>query len=169
MAAPLHILILSDRDWTHPQGGGTGTNLYGQVARWLAWGHRVTVVACSYPGALAEEQHGGLTHPAHGRALDRLPARDLARPPAQAAGGGRGARSGQRHHLPHAALAAHAARSTLVHHIHRDHYVAEMGLSGRVAAWLLETAPLGLLYRLLALSHDLQRVGRRHRRARHPA
>ena len=39
---PLHILILSDRDWTHPQGGGTGTNLFGQVSRWIAWGHRVT-------------------------------------------------------------------------------------------------------------------------------
>ena len=24
---PVHILLLSDRDWTHPQGGGTGTNL----------------------------------------------------------------------------------------------------------------------------------------------
>src|SRR4051794_37437024 len=39
---PVHILVLTDRDWTHPQGGGTGTNLYGQVSRWLAWGHRVS-------------------------------------------------------------------------------------------------------------------------------
>src|SRR3712207_761387 len=54
--SPLHILILSDRDWTHPQGGGTGTNLYGQVARWLEWGHRVTVVAGAYPGAVAQEE-----------------------------------------------------------------------------------------------------------------
>ena len=46
-----HILLLTDRDWTHPQGGGTGANLYGQVAHWLAWGHRVTVVAGTYPGA----------------------------------------------------------------------------------------------------------------------
>src|SRR3954463_2457028 len=45
---PVHILLLTDRDWTHPQGGGTGANLYGQVAHWLAWGHRVTVVAGSY-------------------------------------------------------------------------------------------------------------------------
>src|SRR5436305_2278985 len=58
---PLHILVLSDRDWTHPQGGGTGTNLYGQVSRWLGWGHRVTVVACSYEGAQAREEHGNLT------------------------------------------------------------------------------------------------------------
>src|SRR3712207_9082681 len=47
----LHILVLTDRDWTHPQGGGTGTNLFGQVSRWVAWGHRVSVIACSYPGA----------------------------------------------------------------------------------------------------------------------
>ncbi len=51
----VHILVLSDRDWTHPQAGGTGTNLFGQVSRWIAWGHRVTVIACSYPGA---EPHG---------------------------------------------------------------------------------------------------------------
>src|SRR5918994_6104459 len=56
MADGLHILVLTDRDWTHPQGGGTGTNLYGQVARWIAWGHRVTVVAGSYPGAAPVER-----------------------------------------------------------------------------------------------------------------
>ncbi|HEX6014901.1 MAG TPA: hypothetical protein VFY87_24510, partial [Geminicoccaceae bacterium] len=54
--APRHILLLTDRDWTHPQGGGTGTNLYGQVSRWIAWGHRVTVVAGSYPGAAPVER-----------------------------------------------------------------------------------------------------------------
>src|SRR3712207_7977256 len=52
----LHILVLTDRDWTHPQGGGTGTNLFGQVARWLEWGHEVTVVAGDYPGAAPVEQ-----------------------------------------------------------------------------------------------------------------
>ena len=68
-AERLHILILSDRDWTHPQGGGTGTNLYGQVSRWLAWGHRVTVVASSYAGAPTEERIGNLTiHRMGGRA-----------------------------------------------------------------------------------------------------
>src|SRR5204863_9290248 len=52
----LRILILSARDWTHPQGGGTGANLFGQVSRWVAWGHRVSVIACGYPGAAAVEQ-----------------------------------------------------------------------------------------------------------------
>src|SRR4029078_7967838 len=45
-----HILILVDRDWTHPQAGGTGTVLYGQVSRWIAAGLRVTVIAGTYPG-----------------------------------------------------------------------------------------------------------------------
>ncbi len=57
----LHILILSDRDWTHPQAGGTGANLFGQVSRWVAWGHRVSVIACSYPGATPREQIGAIT------------------------------------------------------------------------------------------------------------
>ena len=57
----MHILILTDREWTNPQGGGTGTNLYCQVSRWLAWGHRVTVIACGYPGAPAHERIGELT------------------------------------------------------------------------------------------------------------
>ena len=48
-----HILLLTDRDWTHPQGGGTGANLFGQVAHWLDWGHRVTVVAGTYDGRRA--------------------------------------------------------------------------------------------------------------------
>jgi tRNA threonylcarbamoyladenosine biosynthesis protein TsaE len=52
----VHILLLTDRDWTHPQGGGTGANLFGQVARWLSWGHEVTVIAGAYPGAAKVEQ-----------------------------------------------------------------------------------------------------------------
>ena len=38
-------------------------------------------------------------------------------------------------------------RVALVHHIHRDHYVAEMGRPGAVAALLAETLPLRALYR----------------------
>ena len=57
----MHILVLADRDWTHPQGGGTGANLYGQVARWLAWGHRVTVVAGSIPAPSRGVARAGLT------------------------------------------------------------------------------------------------------------
>jgi len=57
----VHILVLADRDWTHPQGGGTGTNLFGHVSRWLAWGHRVSVIGASYEGGASVERHGDLT------------------------------------------------------------------------------------------------------------
>lgn len=143
---PLHILILSDRDWTHPQGGGTGTNLYGQVARWIAWGHRVSVIACSHPGAAPVERIGALT-------LHRVGGRSTVFP--------RAILRQWRGLVPDADVVLEVVNGitfltplwlrtpsvTLVHHIHRDHYVREMGLSGRVAGFLLETLPLRLLYR----------------------
>jgi glycosyltransferase involved in cell wall biosynthesis/O-antigen/teichoic acid export membrane protein len=155
LEAPLHILVLSDRDWTHPQGGGTGTNLYGQVSRWLAWGHRVTVIACSYPGAAREERIGDLT-------LLRIGGRSTVFP--------RVIWRGLRRRLPEAdvvlevingitfltPLWLRTPRLALIHHVHRDHYIAEMGAPGRVAAWLLETAPLRFLYggaRFLTISN----------------
>jgi glycosyltransferase involved in cell wall biosynthesis/O-antigen/teichoic acid export membrane protein len=142
---PLHILVLSDRDWTHPQGGGTGTNLFGQVSRWLAWGHRVTVVACSYPGAEPVEHHGRLT-------LIRTGGRSTVFP--------RVIWRGLRGKLPEADVVLEVIngitfltplwlrppRLALIHHVHRDHYVEEMGWKGKIAAYLLETAPLRYLY-----------------------
>ncbi|MEA2430269.1 MAG: hypothetical protein QOI19_742, partial [Thermoleophilaceae bacterium] len=138
---PLHILILSDRDWTHPQGGGTGTNLFGQVSRWIAWGHRVSVVACSYPGAAPVERHGALTMYRAGGRSTVFPRTILRQ---------------WRGLVPDADVVLEVVngitfltplwlrtpRLTLVHHIHRDHYVREMGRAGRVAALLLETLPL---------------------------
>ena len=140
----MHILVLTDRDWTHPQGGGTGTNLFGQVSRWLAWGHRVTVVACSYPGAARTEEIEDLT-------IHRM--------------GGRGTlfpgRSGVRRGLVKDAdvvlevvngitfltpLWLKTPRLALIHHVHRDHYEEELGRLGELAAFLLETAPLRWLY-----------------------
>src|SRR4051794_41525845 len=82
-----HVLLLTDRDWTHPQGGGTGANLYGQVAHWLDWGHRVTVVAGSYPGAAAVET------PAAGLELHHMGTRTTVFPRAAWAGR-RGVRAG---------------------------------------------------------------------------
>src|SRR4051812_12349761 len=142
---PLHILILSDRDWTHPQGGGTGTNLFGQVSRWIAWGHRVSVIACSYPGAAPVERIGALTLYRAGGRSTVFP-RTIVRQ--------------WRGLVPDADVVLEVVngitfltplwlrkpRLTLVHHIHRDHYVREMGRTGAVAALLLETLPLKLLY-----------------------
>ena len=57
-------------------------------------------------------------------------------------------------------------RVALVHHIHRDHYVAELGRPGAIAALVAETLPLQLLYRdttFLTISeagrHDLVELG----------
>src|SRR3712207_8387545 len=36
---------------------------------------------------------------------------------------------------------------SLVHHVHRDHYVSELGRPGAVAALFAETLPLRALYR----------------------
>lgn len=156
---PLHILILSDRDWTHPQGGGTGTNLFGQVSRWIAWGHRVTVIACSYPGAVADERIGQLR-------VIRIGGRSTVFP--------RAILSQWRGLVPDSDVVVEVVNGitfltplwlrtpcvTLVHHIHREHYRREMGRVGQVAALLLETLPLRLLYRrarFLTISEDSAR------------
>jgi glycosyltransferase involved in cell wall biosynthesis len=160
----LHILVLSDRDWTHPQGGGTGANLYGQVSRWVAWGHRVSVIACGYEGAAPVERIGAVT-------LYRVGGRSTVFPHAIV--------RQRRGLVPDADVVLEVVngitfltplwlrtpRLTLVHHIHRDHYVREMGLAGRVAALLLETLPLRLLYRrsrFLTISHASARDIARH-------
>jgi glycosyltransferase involved in cell wall biosynthesis/O-antigen/teichoic acid export membrane protein len=152
----LHILVLTDRDWTHPQAGGTGTNLYGQVSRWLGWGHRVSLIACGYPGCAPREEHGDLT-------IHRVGGRSTVFP--------RAMWSQWRGLVPDAdvmlevvngitfltPLWSRTPRVTLVHHIHRDHYVREMGRTGKLAAWALETAPLKLLYggsRFLTISNS---------------
>jgi glycosyltransferase involved in cell wall biosynthesis len=161
----LHILILSDRDWTHPQAGGTGANLFGQVSRWVAWGHRVSVIACSYPGAARREQIGAIT-------LHRLGGRSTVFP--------RAIVRQWRGLVPDAdvvlevvngvtfltPLWCRTPRLTLIHHIHRDLYRRELGARGRVAGFLLETLPLRTLYRnsrFLTISHasaaDIARHG----------
>ncbi|MET0205863.1 MAG: glycosyltransferase [Thermoleophilaceae bacterium] len=142
----MHILVLTDRDWTHPQGGGTGTNLYGQVNEWLDWGHRVSVIACGYPGCEPHERAGELE-------IHRLGGRSTVFP--------RAIWRQWRGLVPDADVVLEVVngitfltpiwmrtpRVTLVHHIHRDHYLREMGRKGALAAYLLETAPLRHLYR----------------------
>ena len=71
--SPLHILVLVDRDWTHPQAGGTGANLTGYLKHWLAWGHRVTVITSAYPGATPLERDGNLTVHRRGRLRTAVP------------------------------------------------------------------------------------------------
>jgi glycosyltransferase involved in cell wall biosynthesis len=155
-AGPLHILVMTDRDWTHPQAGGTGANLYGQVSRWVAWGHRVSVICCSYPGARRFERI------VDGLEVHRMGGRSTVFP--------RAILAQARGLVPDADVVLEvvngitfltplwldAPRLTLVHHVHRDHYVEEMGRAGKLAAWLLETLPLRHLYRhsrFVTISH----------------
>jgi glycosyltransferase involved in cell wall biosynthesis len=144
--ARLHILILSDRDWTHPQGGGTGTNLFGQVSRWIAWGHRVSVIACTYPGCVPRERIGRLTLYRVGGRSTVFPNTILRQwrglvPDADVV---LEVVNGVTFLTP---LWLRTPRVTLVHHIHRENYARELGRAGRVAGLLLETLPLRLLYR----------------------
>ncbi len=141
----MRILVLTDRDWTHPQGGGTGANLFGQVSRWLDWGHEVSIVACGYEGCKRYEKLGELE-------IHRVGGRSTVFP--------RVIWRGWRGKLPEADVVLEVVngitflsplwlrkpRVTLVHHIHRGHYVEEMGRPGALAALLLETLPLKMLY-----------------------
>jgi glycosyltransferase involved in cell wall biosynthesis/O-antigen/teichoic acid export membrane protein len=148
-ARPLHILVLTDRDWTHPQGGGTGTNLFGQVSRWLAWGHKVTVIAGDYAGAKPVEQL------APNLVVHRMGTRMTVFPRAAWAvfrGLGRDADvvlevvNGVAFYTP-LWWFLRKPRVALVHHVHQDHYVAEMGPKGSLAAFIGERLPLRFLYR----------------------
>ncbi len=139
--------MLADRDWTHPQAGGSGANLREQAVRWLSAGHRVSVICCSYPGARPLYRDGRLT-------IHRMGGRSTVFPRAiwrQWRGLVRDADvvlelvNGVTFLTP---LWLRTPRMVLVHHIHRRHYVEEMGRRrGRLAALLLETLPLRLLYR----------------------
>src|SRR3954447_10410766 len=141
-----HILLLTDRDWTHPQGGGTGANLFGQVAFWLEWGYRVTVVAGTYEGAEP------VSRPPPGLELHHMGSRVTVFP--RAAWGVRRGLAADADVVLEVVngitfltpLWCRTPRVTLVHHIHRDHYVTELGRKGAVAALAAETLPLKLLY-----------------------
>src|SRR3954463_9151481 len=142
-----HILLLTDRDWTHPQGGGTGANLYGQVAHWLEWGHRVTVVAGSYDGAQSVERPApGLELHRMGNRLTVFPraAWAVRRGLAEDADVALEVINGIAFFTP---LWLRRPRVGFVHHVHQDHYVTELGAPGRVAGLLAEALPLKLLYR----------------------
>ncbi len=159
---PLHILILSDRDWTHPEAGGTGTALYAQVTRWLAWGHRVTVIAGDYPGASRFES------PTPGLELYRMGTRLTVFP--RAAWAVLARRVGRDADVILEVINGIAfftalwpwlriPRVVFCQHVHQDHYVYELGRRGQVAALLLERLPLRHLYRatpVLTISRSAQ-------------
>jgi glycosyltransferase involved in cell wall biosynthesis len=145
---PLSILVLADRDWTHPQGGGTGANVYENVIRWASWGHRVTLVAGEYPGCLPVERV------TPNLVVHRMGGRGSVFPRAAwAVLRGLGADAdvvlevinGITFLTP---LWLRKPRVALVNHPHRDLYIGEFGRRlGRLLAAGLEELPLRLLYR----------------------
>jgi glycosyltransferase involved in cell wall biosynthesis/O-antigen/teichoic acid export membrane protein len=146
--SPRHILILTDRDWTHPEGGGTGTVLYGIVSRWIAWGHRVTVVAGEYPGAeRVSRLDDNLTIHRMGTRLTVFPRAAWA----TLRGLGRDADVVLEVCNGIAFFTTfwrwlRQPRVLTVFHVHQEHYVTELGLRGRIAAFMLEHVPLRFLY-----------------------
>jgi glycosyltransferase involved in cell wall biosynthesis len=145
---PLHILVLADRDWTHPQGGGTGENVHHNVARWAAWGHRVTLIAGSYPGCAPVERFSD------NLVVHRMGGRGSVFPRAAWSvlrGLGRDADvvfeviNGIVFLTP---VWLRKPRVALVNHPHRALFVGEFGPRfGRLLAAALEELPLRLLYR----------------------
>ena len=127
-----HILLLTDRDWTHPQGGGTGANLFGQVAL-------LAGVGPSRDGRRGRRMTArrAVERPAPGLELHHMGSRLTVFPRAAWAvrrGLARDADvvlevvNGITFLTP---LWLRRPRVALVHHIHRDHYVTELGPPGR--------------------------------------
>jgi glycosyltransferase involved in cell wall biosynthesis len=143
---PLHILVLVDRDWSHPQAGGTGANLLAHVKYWTEWGHRVTVLSGSYPGAEPVKRDGALTVYRRGGRKSVFPYTILRLL------GGRVTDADVALEIVNGItfltpLWLRVPRVQYVHHVHREQYIEEMGWRGRMAAFLAETAPLRWLYR----------------------
>ncbi len=147
-ANSLHILVLTDRDWTHPHGGGLGTSLRNQLACWASWGHRVTMIAGGHAGA------PGVERPSERLEIHRMGTRRTILPRAAWAtwrGLGRDADvvleviDGTAFFTPLWPW-LRAPRVALVHRVHRDR-AGELRPRSRVGALLAERLPLKVLYR----------------------
>jgi glycosyltransferase involved in cell wall biosynthesis len=165
---PVRILILADRDWTHPEAGGTGTTLRALVDRWIEAGTEVTMIAGAYEGCdPLERPHPRLE-------IHRMGTRLSVFPKAAAAvrrGTGRDADvvfevvNGIAFFTP-LWWFLRAPKLAFIQHVHQDHYVLELGWRGRVGAFMLERLPLRRLYRRIpfctisqAARDDLVRLG----------
>jgi glycosyltransferase involved in cell wall biosynthesis len=149
----LHVLVLTDRDWAHPDAGGTGTTLRSLTTRWVDAGHRVTIVAGAYDGSVSVER------PRAGLEVHRMGSRVTVFPRAALAclrGLGRDADvvfeviNGIAFFTPLWRF-LRAPKVVFLQHVHQRHYVMELGLVGRIAGLLLERLPLRLLYRGISI------------------
>ena len=143
----MHILVLADRDWTHPEAGGSGHNLRRQVERFLERGHRVSVIAAGYRGCRPRELIDGVELRRVGGRSTVFPAAivTVLRGFAADADVVLEVINGITFLTPLWLRRPHVA---LVHHVHAGpHYVEEMGSLGRLVGALLESLPLRWLYR----------------------
>lgn len=145
----MKILVLADRDWRHPDAGGTGTTLHALVPRWLQAGHTVTMVVSRADGLPARElPHERLEIRRMGTRLTLFPRAALA----CWRGLGRDADvvlevvNGIAFCTPLWRF-LRAPTVVMVQHVHQRHYVEELGWLGRVGALFLERLPLRWLYR----------------------
>ena len=60
MSEPRHIVAVNFRDPAHPEAGGAELHLEEILLEAVRRGHRVTWLACAFPGAPAEAEHRGL-------------------------------------------------------------------------------------------------------------
>lgn len=145
--AGTRVLVLTARDWEHPQGGGSGENLRQQATRWRDWGADVRIVSGGFPGGAARVVRDAISiermgtdqtvfaHVVARGLADRLPAADVVM---EIVSGVFFLSPLWRRRTP---------GIVWLHHVRRDQYVAQYGSPGRPAGWLIETMPLRTLYR----------------------
>lgn len=145
--AGLSVLVLTARDWHHPQAGGSGLNLGEQVRWWSRWGIETQVVSGAYPGCESTLNDRG--------AQIRRIASDKTVPFAVGAAGvlGRVPSSDVILEVVSGAFflspvwARRRPRAIWLHHVHQEQYVREFGVAGKPAAFLGEKVPVRFLYR----------------------
>jgi glycosyltransferase involved in cell wall biosynthesis len=159
----MRILLLTDRDWTHPEAGGTGTTLEALVSRWTAGGHRITMIAGAYPGAALIERPSPLLE------IHRMGTRLTVFPrAAHAVRRGLGGDADVVFEIVNGIAfctplwpAFRVPTVVMVQHVHHDHYVMELGWRGRVGRTLLETVPLRHVYRGRTRTCTISQASRR--------
>lgn len=141
----MRLAILSWRDTTHPDGGGSEVFLESVGLELVSRGHQVTLVCARYPGSSSLEDRDGLV-------VRRMGGRLTVYPRALAWTARRrwqlDAVIDVVNGLPFATpLVRRAGVVALVHHLHREQWhIIYPGLGGRIG-WFVESRLVPLLYR----------------------
>lgn len=141
----LRIVVMSWRDVTHPEAGGSEVYVHEVARRWAAAGHHVTIVTARSPGQTLDEVIDGVSHRRRGGRLGVYP-RALAF--AAHTGGRADVVLDVVNGLPFGSpLIGRRGVVALVHHVHREQWqIIYPDWRGRVG-WFLESKVTPLLYR----------------------